>query len=292
MKYRSLSRLEETVTKIILFGGGDEGGLIITDDNVRPVPPFDPSARAQIKAVSQLVAAIEDQQAGGPDYGELTGLATRLANLAVQHVEAIVGALDSEASLIVTNSNGDGFVCGTTGRPPILLPHPPKELPPLSSMLARGGIDGSLVTFVRKAIEQGRSVEDVLERPADVARELGVELSERSAQVLETLAPSRVDKLEDPVVREVVTFFQQVLADGRYVETWAIRPAAVAQALGVHLSDQAIERIIAVGAASPRGEKRERIIWIVVGIVVIVFVVLSQPRFEARIVDRSSRWKF
>lgn len=277
------------MAKVVLFGGGDGGGLIITEDGVRPIPPFDPSVRAQIKAVSELVVATKDERAGGSDRSELTLLATRLANLAVQQVEAIVGTLDAEASLIVTSDVDDGFVCGTTGKPPIPLPRPPRELPALTSMLARGGIDRSLVTFIQSATEQGRRVEDLLEHPEEVARELGVELSERSVRDLQLLAPSRLGELEDPVAREVVTFFHRVLADGQYVDTWAIRPAAVSKALGVQLSTDALERVIAVGAFQ-RDMGPDAIIWIVVGIIVIVAVVVTED--DAEIVDRSGRSKF
>jgi hypothetical protein len=172
------------MAKLVLFGGGDGGGLIITEHGVRPIPPFDPLVRSQIKAVSQLMAAIKDQGNGISDHNELSALTTRLSNLAIQQVEAIIGTLDNEASLIVLNGDDEGFVCGTTGKVPVPLPSPPKELPALSSILARGGIDRSLLTFVEKATEQGRSVEDILERPADVARELGVVLSERSVRYL------------------------------------------------------------------------------------------------------------
>ena len=168
------------MAKLVLFGGGDDGGVIITEEGVRRIPPFDPLVRAQIKAVSQLVAAIQDQRAGGSDHSELTALATRLANLAVQQVEAIVGTLDAEASLIVMDGDDGGFVCGTTGKVPAPLPKPPREVPALFSLLARGGIDRSLVTFIQEALEQGRSVEELFERPVEVAHELDIELSERT----------------------------------------------------------------------------------------------------------------
>jgi hypothetical protein len=275
------------MAKVILFGGGDGGGLIITADGVRPIPPFDPFVRAQIKAVSYLVAGAD---APGGDAAELEGYAARIANITVQHVEAIVGSLDAEASLIVMSDDGDGFTCGTTGRPPIPLARPPKELPPLDSLLARGGIDSSMVEFLRKATAQGVSVPALLENPADVARELGMDLPPRVVRDLEVLAPSRVDELEDPVSREVVTFFQKVLDDGRHVDTWAIRPSAVSDALGIQLSDTAVNRIITVGSALGGRGGEAGIIWIVVGIIVVVAVVIDEE--DAEIIDRSGNVKF
>jgi hypothetical protein len=110
---------------------------------------------------------------------------------------------------------------------------------------------------------------------------------------LELLAPSRLDELEDPVVREVVTFFQRVLADGRYVDTWAIRPAAVSQALDIQLSDDALERVIAIGAVQ-RELGPPGIIWIVVGIaaIVITAIVVVATEGDAEVVDRSNGPKF
>jgi hypothetical protein len=275
------------MAKVILFGGGDGGGLIITTDGVRPIPPFDPFVRAQIKAVSNLVTGAHPLVG---DAEELEGYAARIASIVVQHVEAIVGSLDAEASLIVLSDDGDGFTCGTTGRPPIPLPRPPHELPPLDSLLSRGGIDPLMVQFLRNATAQGVSVPALLENPADVARELGMDLPSRVVRDLEALAPSRVDQLEDPVSREVVTFFQKVIDDGRYVDTWAIRPSAVSDALGIRLSDAAVNRVITVGSALGGRGGEAGIIWIVVGIIVVVAVVIDEG--DAEIIDRSGNVKF
>lgn len=276
------------MAKIVLFGGGDGGGLIITAEGVRPVPPFDPFVRAQLKAVANLVTAMRGH---GSDIRELEEHAARIANVAVQEVEAIVGPLDEEASLIVMVDDGDGFTCGTTGKPPIPLPRPHRELPAVDSLMTRGGLDPALVAFVRKATEAGIAVNDLFERPSEVARELNLELPERTIRDLQVLAPSRRDALEDPVSREVAGFFERVLADGRYLDTWAIRPAAVAQNLGVQLSPPASDRIISVGSAlSGRIGGGTAIIWIVVGIIVIIAVVIDEG--EADIVDRSGVVKF
>lgn len=275
------------MARLILFGGGDGGGLLITADGVRPIPPFDPHVRAQVKAVSHLVLGT---QAEGGDGEELAGYSARIANIAMQHVEAIVGPLDEEAGLVVLNDDSDGFTCGTSGKAPVPLPRPPRELPSVDSMLARGGIDSSVLSFLRKATEQGTSVTELLEDPAATARSVGVELPERTIRDLQVLAPSRLDELHDPVSRELVTFFQSVLRDGRFVDTWAIRPAAVSTALDVELSDEAANRLIRVGAALGGRGGQAGIIWIVVGIIVIVGVVILEG--DAEIIDRSGVDKF
>jgi hypothetical protein len=40
---------------VILFGGGDAGGIIISDKGVRGIPPFDPGVLLQLRGVSALV---------------------------------------------------------------------------------------------------------------------------------------------------------------------------------------------------------------------------------------------
>ena len=111
--------------KVILFGGGDGGGLVITKDGVKPLPPFEPFVLAQIKAVAHLATA-----AGAPGVarGELTDVATRLAGIAFERIEEVAGPLDREAGLIVAMEDGDGFVCGSTGLPPVPIPRPHREL--------------------------------------------------------------------------------------------------------------------------------------------------------------------
>jgi len=278
------------VAKIVLFDDGDAGGLLIEEKEVRPLAVFDAGVRARIKAVSQLMVAYQDGAGVPMNRGELDTLVTRLANLTVQQVEALVGSLDAEASLVVMSRDGSGFTCGTNGKPPVALPAAPTEPLSVARLASANGIDRSLVTFVRAAVEAGRSAPEIFERPAEVARELGVELSERAAHDLAVLAPSRVGELPDPVAREVVSFFQQVLVDGEYVDTWTIQPAVVAQALGIELSNQAAERIVAIASAFEDGDEQPNIIWIVVGIVVIVAVVVT--KLDAGVVDRSGRAKF
>ena len=81
------------------------------------------------------------------------------------------------------------------------------------------------------------------------ASTVGVELSERTRSQLRALAPSQIARIPDPEGREVAWFFHRVLADGRHLETWSIRPHEVATSLGVTLSDAALDRIIAGGKA-------------------------------------------
>jgi hypothetical protein len=274
----------------VLFEDGDAGGLLIEEKEVQQLAVFDAGVRARIKAVSQLMIAYQDGAGAAVDRGELSTLVTRLANVAVQQVEALVGSLDAEASLVVMSRDGSGYTCGTTGKPPVALPAAPAEAPALARLAVDAGIDRSLVSFVKAAVEAGRSVPEIFERPAEVARELGVTLSERGVHDLAMLAPSRIDELADPVAREVVSFFQQVLVDGRYVDTWAIQPAVVAKELGIELSDGVAERIVAIGTAFEGGGDEPNLIFIVIGIVVVVAVVVT--KMDAGIIDRSGRAKF
>jgi hypothetical protein len=107
------------MAQVILFGGGDAGGLIITAHGIRRIPPFDPGLRLQLRGVSALTQA-SGQLQGDQDF---SALVNKLAHHAVARVGAVVGVLDAENSLIFQDDAG-GFSCGSTGKPPIPLPHP------------------------------------------------------------------------------------------------------------------------------------------------------------------------
>jgi hypothetical protein len=111
---------------VILFGGGDGGGIIITSRGIKRIPPWDPTFLDRVYALNHLL------QAGRLDteIGELVGRkAGALAEEVSRGVVEQVGAVDSD----IGGSDGafaffdvdGGFVCGSTGKPPI--PIPPKS---------------------------------------------------------------------------------------------------------------------------------------------------------------------
>ena len=110
--------------QVILFGGGDGGGIRITEHGIEHIPPFDPALVSELRGISALTRAAELMrgQEGGRELGAVTG---KLAQQAVGRVEAVVGSLDAHVSLVFQDADG-GFVCGSTGKPPIPFPKGPR----------------------------------------------------------------------------------------------------------------------------------------------------------------------
>ncbi len=277
---------------VILFGGGDGGGLVIGPNGVRPIPPIDPAVLGQAQGLSRLVQAAAAAP-GDDSRRELGQLVNKVANLLVPQVESIVGPLDGDQSLVYLD-DVDGFVCGSTGRPPIPLPWPPRRVPALRDLVADGAIDGVLLDFLRMASERNIGAADILTRPRELAREFGYEIEEHSLRDLEALSPHRLDRISDPAEREAVAFFHKVVDDGRFLETWATKPAEVAERLGMSLSDAAANRLITAGASAyvdPGSVMNPVAIAVVVGVVIMLVDREAVPS-RLSVIDRSGRAKF
>jgi hypothetical protein len=279
------------MAQVILFGGGDAGGLIIGPNGVRPIPPFDPSIRLQLRGLSAMLAGIT--RIPEKPQREMGKLVNRVSNLVIEQVEAVVGRLEGDNSLIYQDDDG-GFTCGSTGKPPIPIPWPPLQSPSLSDLIATGALEHELVDFVKEAGDKKISITDVLEKPAEVAGRLGRQLSERTIKDLQQLAPSRLSQISDPTEREVVQFFHKVAGDGRFLSTWATRPNEAATALKVQLSDKAFERIVAGGSSTifdPGVAMNPIAVAVVVG-VVIMLVTRDAEIVQIPVKDRSGIAKF
>lgn len=279
------------VKTLILFKGGSDGGLIITDTGVRSVPPFDHKLRLMLQSAANMVKAVavaRDQS----EAKKLTKVATSLCNLAVEQLEEVVGPLDPNQALIFQDQDG-GFTCGSTGKPPIPLDWPPRSFPSKSDLISSGLVDPDLLDIIQRARNENVVLLDLFEKPREIAKRLGIKLSQKSAKDLMVLAPSKLDQIQDKTDREVVGFFHKVVNDGRYLHVWHERPYEVSQVLKSSLSEESLARILSGGAAtallSRRGEPTPQVIAIVaVGIfVVIVAVIVSQNRIEDVVVDRS-----
>lgn len=280
---------------VILFGGGDGGGLIITENGVRPIPPFDPSILLNLKSASALVQAFtkaSDQRM----RAKLSKLATNLSNLAVEQVEQVVGPLSGEQSLIFQDDDG-GFTCGSTGKPPIPLPWPPSHLPSVPDLIASGMISVDLVEFVQKVHAKKIVLTEAFENPAKVAKQLGVTLSEQSVKDLHILAPSKLASIKNPAEREVVSFFHKVATDGRFVETWLSRPYEVSQELKYKLSEDALGILVNGGSSASLSDARSSaicagIVWAGICIVIGILLVAPERPIDQIINDRSGMEKF
>ena len=280
------------MAQVILFGGGDAGGLLIGPNGVRPIPPFDPALLRQIRAVSELTGAGRSlgRDERRREFQELTN---KLSNLVVEQVEGVVGPLEPENGLIYQDDDG-GFTCGSTGRPPLPIPWPAPRSPSPIELVTSGLLENDVLEVARAVGRSDVELKQLLENPEDVAKELGVNLSERSIRDLQQLAPSRIGELADPVDREVVEFFHKVVEDGKHLDSWATRPYETANDLGVKLSPEAFDRIVAGGSGfsfDPGSVMNPVAIAVVVG-VVIMLVPTEAGVTNLSVFDRSGLAKF
>jgi hypothetical protein len=105
---------------VILFGGGDGGGIIITANGIRRIPPYDPPILHALKGARHLAQAASRK---GAVAGDLGGVATRVAAGALEQVQKSAGSFDRAGEIVFLDEDG-GFVCGSVGKPPIPIPFP------------------------------------------------------------------------------------------------------------------------------------------------------------------------
>ena len=111
------------MARVILFGGGDGGGIIINaDGTITVIPPWTPRVQLQLRAVSALAHVAKVKTAGVVVSRELTPLLTKITADAIKQVAVNVGA--GEHSFVYVDDDGGGFTCGTPPgrRPPIPFP--------------------------------------------------------------------------------------------------------------------------------------------------------------------------
>lgn len=279
------------MARVILFGGGDGGGIIIGSKGVRPIPPFDPSIRLQLRGLSSLLQGIS--QMSSKSAREMSTLTNRVSNLVIGQVEQIVGPLDGENAIIYQDEDG-GFTCGNTGKPPIPFPWPPRTIPSINDLITSGIVERELIDFINAASAQKLKWNAILENPASAAGRLNLQLSERTSQDLQRLAPSQLEKIADPVDREVVKFFHAVIEDGHHLATWATRPHEVSEKLKFKLSDKAFDRLLAGGSnmVLDPGSKMNPLGAAVVVAVVIMLVPTEAGRTKLSVKDLSGIRKF
>jgi hypothetical protein len=107
---------------LILFGGGDGGGIYVgPDGKVHRIPPWSPDVQAQLKAVSALVALEGVHETGLAK--EAAVLAERLSTKVIPQITKSVGTQQLGDTSIAFVDGDDGFVCGSTGKHPIPVPH-------------------------------------------------------------------------------------------------------------------------------------------------------------------------
>lgn len=240
------------MNRVILFGGGDGGGIIIGPDGVRPIPPFDPGILLQFKAVAHLTRA--QPLLSRELQRQLAPLLNKTANLLVGQVERLAGPLDAEAGIVFQDADG-GFTCGSTGKPPIPLPWPPSRFPVLDALLERGVLDRGALDVVRESTEKGASLSALLRDPLAELQRVGIKPTAQQQKGLQSLRLADPAKVADPVDREVVQFFHAAAADDRLLREALTQPEDVAAKVNFKLGKEAAERIrlVSGGGLSVRG---------------------------------------
>ena len=97
---------------VVLFGGGDAGGVILTEHGIKPIPPWNALYLGQLKALSGLVSA---RAAAGPRRADkaLDGLIDTLGRMVMDAAVQAFGSLGSGGLLF---SDGDeGVYCSAAG---------------------------------------------------------------------------------------------------------------------------------------------------------------------------------
>jgi hypothetical protein len=107
---------------ILIFGSGDGGGLWIhPNGTIERLPPFGPAEYGLFKSVGKLAAAsdgINDPITRDQVITASTAIARQVgAMLIAQYGEAASG----DSSIIFLDRD-NGFICGSTGQPPIPIP--------------------------------------------------------------------------------------------------------------------------------------------------------------------------
>jgi hypothetical protein len=109
---------------MILFGGGDGGGIVIDANGIHRIPPYTPDVLLQLKAVSALVAVNALRNAKLTQ--DASAIAEQLTTAVIPQITKTAGATNLGENSIAFVDDDGGFVCGSTGKKPI--PIPPKTL--------------------------------------------------------------------------------------------------------------------------------------------------------------------
>ena len=107
---------------ILIFGSGDGGGLWIhPNGTIERLPPFGPAEYGLFKSVGKLAAAsdgIDDPITRDQVITASTAIARQVGAMLI----AQCGEAASGDSSIVFIDRDNGFICGSTGQPPIPIP--------------------------------------------------------------------------------------------------------------------------------------------------------------------------
>jgi hypothetical protein len=284
---------------LVAFDGGANGAMLITGTAVLPLPPLKRDLLHALKATAKLVSSLATSSDRAMQ-GKLSKMAIGSANLAIEMAEGQFGALNPDRAIIFQDDDG-GFTCGSTGKPPIPFPWPPRPIRDASDLVRKGVVEQPIVDLIRGAKAKGIELTKLFEDPVSTAKSLGVKLPARDAETLAQFAPSKLAAVKDPVDREVLALFHAVLKDGSHTDDWFDRPVEVATKLKVKLSEGAVERVLAIGGRGIGGMRDPSnassaitagVIWAGVCIAVGTLFVGQMNPLDTLIKDRSGVAKF
>ncbi len=271
------------MAKVIIFGGGDGGGIRITPNGIKPIPPFGPPFLFQIRALNELAHAFYRMRE--KDSVRLLGdVITKLTGAVLTQLEAQVGEIDADNGLIYQGMSG-GFSCGSTGKPPIPFPWPVDPRRTVVDMVSRGILDTQTISFLEQAADHKVDVFTVAQNPRAAASRIGVNLTPEVEQSLLTLNLDK-SKIENPIDKEIIEFYLKVVHDGRYIADWVVDPAMVSERLKLKVSQLALDRVFdirdfglqQVGSSLPA---------YAVAVVIVIVIIAWTHEVELPVIDRS-----
>lgn len=102
------------MAKVILFGGGDGGGIIFGPEGIKRIPPWNPDIGRGLRAISAL-SQISRRSALGRTAAQVA------EELSTALIPQIVGSVSDVTSVYYAGFDGDWF-CGSTGKKPQPVP--------------------------------------------------------------------------------------------------------------------------------------------------------------------------
>lgn len=276
------------MAKVILFDGGDGGGIVIGSGSTgaSPIPPWDTTLLRQLRALNELTHA----RAAMPEkLGKklLDVVIGRLTASVLTQAEQIVGSIDEEDGLVFQDADG-GFTCGSTGKPPVPFPWPVDPTRVLRELLDREVVTPEVLSFLELAARKRLDVFTVVKKPEAAAEKIGVDLTPEVAEGLASMGLDKA-KVTDQIDREILDFYSRVVADGRHIKDWAVSPGQVAKQLELKISRKAIDRITDIrgrGVFAP-ADPGSVMSPYAVAVVIAVVIVVSRREFELPVRDLS-----
>lgn len=229
----------------VLIGASGEGMQIRgTGDRVAAIVP--PAVLRNLQAIGSLLSAKD--AVAEVAANQLVKMATEINHSVRIGLEQSF-EIDDNTVITFVNPEG-GFVCGSTGQPPLPLPVSPSWLDSQKGRALRGiggdllkayGLDEDAALFLREAIERKADVRNLFLEPERAAADAGVQLSPEVSRQLEFIRKGE-GRMSGPEA-EVLEFVNRVVKDGRHIREWAVEPRETAKQLGVRVSDEAFQMI-------------------------------------------------